>query len=112
MNANIRFNIEGLQEVRGGMERVLEVTMRQADILSRSNEKTIESLRQQIALIDERNRRFYELGNPLNTSGIHTTIPGVPFNTGVGAGDRPDTEPRGIDALVQLISEKGNQGRL
>lgn len=107
MNANIRFNIEGLQEVRGGMERVLEVTMRQADILSRSNEKTIESLRQQIALIDERNRRFYELGNPLNTSGIHTTIPGVPFNTGVGAGDRPDTEPRGIDALVQLISEKG-----
>lgn len=107
MNANIRFNIEGLQEVRGGMERVLEVTMRQADILSRSNEKTIESLRQQIALIDERNRRFYELGNPLNTPGVHTTIPGVPFNTGVGAGDRPDTEPRGIDALVQLISEKG-----
>lgn len=107
MNANIRFNIEGLQEVRGGMERVLEVTMRQADILSRSNEKTIESLRQQIALIDERNRRFYELGNPLNTPGVHTTIPGVPFNTGVGTGDRPDTEPRGIDALVQLISEKG-----
>lgn len=107
MNANIRFNIEGLQEVRGGMERVLEVTMRQADILSRSNEKTIESLRQQIALIDERNRRFYELGNPLNTPGVHPTIPDVPFNTGVGAGDRPDTEPRGIDALVQLISEKG-----
>lgn len=107
MNANIRFNIEGLQEVRGGMERVLEVTMRQAGILSRSNEKTIESLRQQIALIDERNRRFYELGNPLNTPGVHTTIPGVPFNTGVGTGDRPDTEPRGIDALVQLISEKG-----